>query len=217
MNRNTVIIGAIILVLLVSAGGFFLMNQNIAPAEKAQDAKMAAVSPTQSPKMISSIKEALMGSASFSCSFSDDAGNTTTSYIKNGMVRSDTIAQDPKQSGSVLLRDKKMYYWNGDKTGFMSELPEDYDQGTMPTGSKPSASQGSAQQKAMMENLEKYKESCKETNVADITFAVPTDVNFTDYSRMMKSAGGKAMGAEPTIDQKQIQQMMKQYAPQTTP
>ena len=207
------IIAIVAIVLLLAGGGFLLLNSSKTPANNSENsaAKTSQSVPEENKSAITSIKDALMSSASLSCDFTDKEGRKTTSYIKNGMVRADVMgSDDAEDNGSFLLRDKKMYFWNAKKQGFMSEAPDDY----ADKKEDVAENQGAEQKKDMLENMEKYKESCKQATVADSLFTVPSDVKFTDYSSMMKASGSKGTGAEPTIDQKKVEELMKQYAPQ---
>ncbi len=215
MKKNWLII-VVIIILLLGLGGFFILSSNKTPtASKATDNSRMGQSVTKpaTNSVISSIKDALMGSQSLSCNFTDERGIQTTSYIKNGMIRADIVASDPKQSGSFLMRDKKMYFWNAQKQGFMSEFTPNYDEIAQDMSASKSAPQ---QNEEMIKSLEKYKESCKPVAVDENKFAVPTDITFTDMSKMMKAPPVRT-GVEPSIDQKQIENMMKQYTPNTTP
>ncbi len=214
MKKNWIII-TVVVVLLLALGGFFFLNSSKTPtADKTNDASRMGQSVTKpaTNSVISSIKDALMGSQSLSCNFTDERGFQTTSYIKNGMIRADIVASDPKQSGSFLMRDNKMYFWNAQKQGFMSEYTPNYDEIAQDMSSSKSASQN----EEMIKSMEKYKESCKPVAVDEANFAVPTDITFTDMSKMMKAPPMRT-GVEPSIDQKQIENMMRQYAPNTTP
>ena len=197
-------IGIIIAVLLLLAGGtFFFMNK------KSTSPTIATTeSAANDSNVFTSIQDALSKKVSLECTFSNEAGHQIKSYIKNGAVRSDVTGKTTQESGSTIIKDKKMYYWNS-TMGFMMNLSEAEMQGqALPTTSQP---QGSTSQQNPLETLEKYKNSCKPAVVSDNLFTPPTDVKFTDYSQMMKSI--PTANPSGTMNQEDIQKMMEKYAP----
>lgn len=157
--------------------------------------------PTQNPSAFDSIKDALARSLSLECKFTDDAGRVTASFIKNGAIRSDITSSKASESGSVIIKDKKMYFWN--KTSAITmEIPD--------VTVTPGATGNQAQD--TLNSLEKYKQYCRAANVSDAIFTPPADVKFQDLSSMLKRVpSGKAV---TSADQKKIEEAIKQY---TTP
>lgn len=155
---------------------------------------------TQSGGLFTSIKDALSKSLSLECSFVDERGMQTKVDIKNGAVRAEVTGKTQTESGSVIVKDKKMYFWNK-QTGFMMELP-DVDPKELAKGTD----QGSLQAKSMMEAIEKYKDSCKPAVVADSVFTPPAEVKFQDLSKMMKFSSSAPV---PSIDPKELQKYMQ--------
>lgn len=163
---------------------------------------------TTSNSVFGSIKDALSKNLTLQCSFTDQTGRQTTSYIKHGQIRADIVASDPKQSGSVIVKDKTVYFWNG-TTGMMMALPDEAETGsTVKTagGPTPASNEGTD----MMATIEQYKDHCKPAVVDDSLFTPPTAVKFQDLSKMMPS--GIPTGMMPTgVNQQQLQQYMQQY------
>lgn len=200
MSRN-LIIAAVAVVILLGAGYMILGNKKSAPSSS----ETAAPTTTES-SVISSIKDALAGGQSLECKYADEDGRTTAAYIKNGMVRADVTASKPEEAGSVIIKDKKMYFWNA-QGGFMMEMTDEM----MEQGEE--AAKESTQGQDTIANLEKYKESCKAGVIADSMFTPPANVKFQDMSSMIKNAMPSGTKAMPSgYDQKQVEEMMKQYS-----
>lgn len=187
MNKQILIVLA--LVLLVGGGAFFAISSS-------KKGTPASNSSNPVGNTFSSIKDALSKSVSLQCNFTDETGRKTTSYIKNGAVRADIEAQKAEESGSVIVKDKKMYFWNK-TSAFMMDLSA-----TEVTGT-PGASQAENEQQSLMNSMEKYKESCKPAVVSDALFTPPSDVKFQDFSQMMKDAQKVMPSAMPSINQNQ--------------
>ena len=193
------VIGAVVVLLILGAVGYMVMGKN-----KSGD-KMTT--PTEAPAqggVISSIKDALSGSATLQCDYTDEDGRKTMAYVKNGMVRADVTATKPEESGSMILKDKKLYFWTA-KGGFVMEAPD--------TDSVMKETEESNQGTEVMTSLEKYKQYCKTGTVSDSVFTPPTNVKFQDLSEMMKmmAPSGTKTTTPTGYDQKQVEEMMKQY------
>jgi hypothetical protein len=188
--QKKIIIAIVILALLAGGVYFLLQNKSGAPQTN----------------VVTSIKDALSQSASMECTYTDQEGRESKSYIKNGAMRTDYKGKTTEESGSVIVTAKKMYMWTEKKEGFMIDIPE-----VTPTEGDASIPQGVAQRDEAMADLEKYKESCKTAVVSDSLFTPPSDVQFQDYSQMMQQVqqlptGGAGMSEE------QVKQYMEQYS-----
>lgn len=142
---------------------------------------------------------ALTGSGSVSCEYTDAQGQIVKAYVKNGKIRTD-MTGGTQGNMSFIMRDKTMYSWKqGTNEGFAYKIPE-------VTGTQDQSdvqiTPGQTGTDDIKANIEQYKESCVNGSVDDSMFELPTDVNFTDYSTMMQDAT------------KQIPADYKQYIPQ---
>lgn len=184
--KKFAIIGVVVLLLLLLGGGLYLYQSRKANLP-------AASNSTSSNPVFSSIQDALNRSLSLKCQYS--TGDVETiAYIKNGEIRSDiTSSKNPEANGSVIIKskDKKIYFWNAQKTGFVMTLP---DATVTPTGVP---SQGSSAENSL-NDLEKYKQNCKVADVDDSLFTLPTDVKFTDTSELMKALPTTPAGSGST-------------------
>lgn len=203
MNKNLIIVAIVIVLILFGLGGFMLLAKNrTAPATSSAN---TVVSPT-SANVFSSIKDALSRSISLQCSFTDETGRKIESSIKNGAVRSDITSKIAAESGSVIVKDKKIYFWNS-KGGFIMEMPE------ISVTPKPGTSGAQAAQgQEVIASLEKYKEFCKPAVVADSLFIPPSDVKFQDVSSVIKNAAPSGGVNVPSVNPTDYQQMINKYS-----
>ena len=165
MNKKVIIIGVVLLLLI---GGFWFFNN-----------KSSDVSSSDSDTF-----DIFAQNMSVTCTYKDDEGRSATTYVKNGAVRSDYTGATDENSGSVILKDKTMYTWSGTE-GYMMKLS---DISVTPPADDviESSEPGTTEEKAFVEEIKKYKDSCKQTALDDALFVVPQDVTFMDYSEMME-------------------------------
>lgn len=188
------IIPIVVGLLLVGGVGFAFLNKSKTSVPEAPTEKKEG-------SVFTSIKDALSKSVSLECSFTDEAqGQKVTAFIKGGAVRSDFTGRTNSESGSAIIKDKKMYFWNmGKKEGMMIDIPDEKDT------SAPADSSGADKSENILSSLEKYKNNCKAAVVADSLFTPPADVKFTNFSELMKTPSGI-----PAIDVKKYQNMAPQ-------
>ena len=192
----------IILLVLLGFGTWYVLvgskpTSKVTPS--AVDTKTAE--PTQA-SVFTSIQDALSKSVSLKCEYTDESDKKILTYIKAGAIRTDFQATDPKQSGSMIVKDKKMYFWNG-KTGTLISFDiEEMTKGITPTAKK-STTQNATD---VISGLEKFKDSCKPAVVADSLFVPPSDVKFTDLSQIMKS-----IPTSGAMTEAQLKELQKQF------
>lgn len=150
-----------------------------------------------------SIKDALSKSVSLECEYKDAAGNSTKSYIKNGAMRADMVAVNDADSGSVIMKDKKMYFWHGNK-GYMMDVPDPKE------GEKVETTDKNSKEDEFLNEMEQYKDQCKASVVSDSLFTPPSDVDFASMSEMMPS-GMPKMDANGQYNEEEVNKYMQQY------
>ncbi len=194
-GNSKLIIGIVVVVLLalLGFGAFKFLKKG---------ASTMVPGGSQSGNVFTSIKDALSKSVSLQCDYTDASGIKTTAYIKGGAIRSDTVGKTPEESGSAIIKDKKMYFWNS-QGGFVSTIPD-----TTGTPSIAPSKTGGEQPSDVINSLEQYKESCKPAVVSDSLFTPPSNVKFQDVSEMFKVPTGGA-GA-PAFNEKDIQKYLPQ-------
>lgn len=208
-TKQLIIIAVVVILVLLGIGGYYLMGQKgTAPATNLPTAN--TVSPTASAGMFGSIKDALSKSLSLQCVYEEN-GKKTTAYIKSGAVRADMMGGTKEENGSVIVKDNKMYFWNG-KEGMM--LAFDIDQ-ISPSGTAAKTQPSKTPNADFMEGLEKYKDACKPATVSDALFTPPADVKFVDQTKMMEDAQKLMKGVTPgsAMSEEDLKKLMQQYQP----
>ena len=120
---------------------------------------------------LTSIQDALSKSLSLQCAFTDEKGKKTKTYIKAGAVRTDFTGTKPEDTGSMIMKDKKLYTWtNANKEGFMMTVPDITPGQTNIPGSATGDANRSQQATDVLTALDKFKDSCKPATVADNLF-----------------------------------------------
>lgn len=201
-QKNIILAGiALVILLLLGVGGFMVLNKD-------KSATLDDSSNTSEDKgnVITSIRDALSKSMTLECNYEDtENGIKVQAYIKNGAVRTNMTGKDAESSGSTIIKDKKMYFWN-QQGGFMMEIPD-----VSITPTEDDSSSQSSNPEDVIEGIERYKDSCKPAVVSDSLFTPPSDVKFQDFSEMMKMMAPSGAQTSPAMDQKQIEDLMKQY------
>ena len=203
MNRNLIIAGVVILVILLAVFGFMSFSNGSKPST------LGSAEKSVSQNAVSSIQDMISKGASLECNYSTPEGIKIVAYIKNGMVRSDMTGKDTAQNGSTIVntKDRKVYYWNG-KTGYVMVIPN--------LSATPSADQAKvAPAQSNLAALEQYKSSCKPASVSDEHFVLPADVKFQDMSQMMPSSSatgsGKPQAYPSGTSEQQMKELMNRY------
>jgi len=126
-----------------------------------------------------SIKDAMSKSLSLECKYAEKE-TEVVAYIKGKSVRSDSEYQGTKTS--VIIKDNQMWLWtNKDNQGMVLDVGE---------SSQDQAGQtGTTNPDDVIEAIEKYKQNCRQTIVADSLFNPPGNIDFQDLSQMLKNFG----------------------------
>jgi predicted small lipoprotein YifL len=127
--------------------------------------------------IVSSIRDALTGSATLKCEYTDEDGEKSIVYLKGQMVRIEGTTTEGTDTLGIngLVRDNKMYVWSANSTsGFLIDFskiqPED---DTMKMGETPIHSSDD-----VVNELEAKGQNCERTSVADSYFDVPADIDW---------------------------------------
>lgn len=204
-SRNIIIGVAVIVLILLGIGGYYVMGQK--SASQATNAPQVTTSPTASQGMFGSIKDALSKSLSLQCMYEEN-GKKTTAYIKAGAVRADMSGGMKEENGSVIMKDSKMYFWNG-KEGIMMK----FDTSAVPSVPAEQDNSSKTPNSDILEGLEKYKDACKPATVSDTLFTPPADVKFVDQTKMMEDAQKIMKGVTPGqgMSEEDVKKLMQQY------
>ena len=181
MNKNIVIIAVLIAFALLGGGAYMMLSRSYdKPADtNGQKSITPAIS---SERGIKSLRDFASLGSNKECTFSDlDSENKGTMYIGNGEVRGDFESNiDGKIVISHMIQDEYgMFIWtDGEKQGFKVSLESIND----------------AVEKVDTTGFDLNKEvdySCKPWSVVQGVFDAPRDVEFQDFSKMMKGIGEK--------------------------
>src|SRR3989344_7062324 len=111
MNKSLPVI--IVVILLLLGGGAFLAFKN-KPAQPGAVNTNVGQGQTQDGNVFTSIKDALSKSLSLECTYKDEKGTETKTYIKAGAVRLDaqSTAAGSEANSQAIFKDRKLYSWD---------------------------------------------------------------------------------------------------------
>jgi hypothetical protein len=163
--------------------------------------KNGLVNTTIGSNVFGSVRDAMTKKISLYCMFTDDLGRQTTTYVKNGIVRADMKGKSANDSGSVIINNGRMYFWNEQtNTGFVMRLNDD----THEFLSDSLKMNGVASAEGVIETIEKYKDQCKVANIDDSLFTTPANIKFQDLASFSASGAGA-----PSINSTDLQKYLK--------
>lgn len=208
-NKSLIIAVIVILVVILGAGGFYFLSQS----------KTAGTSMMENGQ--SALDDIFASNVSMECNYDDPEYGQVTAYIKGGKVRMNYV-DTQGGTGSSIIKDDTMYFWN-EEGGFKMEMARE-DMEAMQEEAQESTTQNDASEIA--KSIEEYKEHCKNASVSDSNFDLPVGVEFQDYSSMMpsseqmqqmmheQSATQEDAPQDSMPSQEDIQKMMEQYGAQ---
>lgn len=184
MNRNLIIVAVVVLITLVG-GGYFLMNRSDNSETPSQTASEASSAPETAESMQkTTLKEFMAMSGTQQCQFNDaETGNSGAVFIDAGKMRGDfNSSVNGKITPSHMINDgKDIYFWMDDQaTGFKTSL---------------SAIEGMSGHTGSAQTVDINKEvdyKCESWTADPVKFAVPTEVKFQDMAAMMNNMTNSA-------------------------
>ena len=205
MVKKVILFACIVIIVLLIAGGYLFYSNNEKSLQSSQGAS-STPKPT-SGSMMDQVTDLFAKSVSVTCDYTDEEGRKTLAYVKAGAVRVDTSGKTPEESGSVIVKDNRMHFWNGNEGITMEfnteEMMKNAPSITIspnPSGSKQEGANG----QEVLASLEKFKDNCKPTVVNDSVFIPPSNVKFVDYTQMMKQTqSGSGMTQEQLMKMQQ--------------
>jgi len=133
---------------------------------------------TEETGVITSIKNALTGSATIKCNYTDEDGEVSVVYLKEKMVR--VQAAETNDDGSTfniegLIRDNKAYLWSDTSTeGWVFDYSQiDAEGGGMTMGDRAIHSSDD-----VIDELEAKGENCEKTSVPSDFFEIPSNITW---------------------------------------
>lgn len=192
MNKKLLVAVLIVILLIAGVVGYFAtQNKKAATTTSTQNTAPTQTAPTEAtPDFV----KAMQGAGSVKCTYTY-SDVTTTSYIKDGKIRTEMTAKGV--TNNSIMTNKIVYSWaTGSKTGIMIDT-------TALTSSVTPGATGAQNYKdaeSLKNDLTNYKPQCSNEPIADSMFEKPTGVTFTDYSKMMQDIKSK-IPANVTIPQ----------------
>ncbi len=181
-QKQLMVAAAVIILLLLGVGGYFLFSKNQAPYTQNQTSN--TTSGQESRSAMNSLVDLLAGGENVTCNFdvpSDENGNSSkgTVYISSGNMRGDfQTTQDGKvTSMSMIRKGSDNYIWgDGMETGMKMTLsPEDLKTQTNETAK-------------YVDLNKKVDYRCNPWGVDQSKLTPPSNIKFTDFSKMMEEA-----------------------------
>ncbi len=185
MNKKTLIIGVILLLLLVG-GTLIFSKKTVAPQKEIGSAMMKQeVSPKKESTMMS-LSELLTSGKTQSCSYdyNDEISGKMSGkvFLSGGKMRSDyriTDKEGTETTGSIINDGTNLYIWS-------SARPEGLKMAVSEDMKKDMAnSQGDAAKYVDMNKKINYH--CDSWTMSSSFFSPPSDVQFMDYAEQMKT------------------------------
>lgn len=174
-------IGIFLVAVLLIGGGVYVYNQSqTSSVDTASTDSESRVMTGDAPK---SLLDLLTVSASQECAYEDDMGNSGVAYSSGGKMRGDFMgtANGQVYRTHMITDGTDMYIWSdGVEGGYKSSLS------LMTEGETSVEGEENAQVNTVDPN-KKVDYSCKSWIVDQSVFAIPSDIEFTDYSKMMES------------------------------
>ncbi|PIR79973.1 MAG: hypothetical protein COU25_02385, partial [Candidatus Levybacteria bacterium CG10_big_fil_rev_8_21_14_0_10_35_13] len=189
MQKQIIIGVAIIVLLLLGAGGYFLFSKNSANPTQTQTSATNEAETTTENSAMSSLLDLVTSGKTTQCNFSvqSEAGTTEgTVYISGEKMRGDieTTTENGKTTQMYMIRDGDMYYmWGGELPGGIKMT---FDVDELKTNTQ-------ANQYVDLNSKTDY--SCSDWAADASKFTPPPNVKFTDLSSMME-------GVDKTMEEK---------------
>lgn len=184
MDKKLIYIAvALIVLLLLGAGAFFMMNKPSAPQmtqnETGNNSQTAMTpEPSQPASNMKTLKDLLAAGTSQKCTYADkteDVDVSGTSYISAGKIRGDfsTTTAGKTIAGHMIVDGKTSYVWmDGQKTGFKMSFDTTNTDGTTNKDTQ------------AIDPNKAFDFNCSAWTVDTTMFALPKTVTFTDLSKM---------------------------------
>lgn len=196
MNKNTLVIAALALVLLVGgAGAYVVMNKNASSnsTDSATTGNTMVGSESSGPM---SLKDILLGGVAQKCTFSNVSDNTSVegvTYVAGGKVRGDFTTNDGTTTtqGHMIADGTTSYMWmDGQDTGFKMA----FDINAADAQETPSDDQSGSYQSLDIDEDMNY--NCSPWGVDGSMFTPPANVTFTDFSAMTLPSSGTGVSPD---------------------
>jgi hypothetical protein len=174
----------------VAAITYYAMNreEDQTVSNSSENAPISQPAQNETNPLFSSIRDAMNRGLSLECTFTDQDGQTSISYVKGKNVY--TTLKNPSDKNSpdnFLLLDQSLYFWQtGSKDGLMVTVDASTSQ-KVQEQTKGAEDVDKAINTDILGAIDRYKSNCKEATVSDSVFKKPTGVTFQNFSELYKS------------------------------
>lgn len=176
MKKLLAVFGVMALVVTLGAGCFGGGNEE-QPQQQGGEQQEQQPAGGEGGGFFSSIRDAFNRSMSLRCEYTDEQGNASVNYIKDKMIRSESVQNGSKFYG--IFRDGKMYLWqDGTTSGLIFDT-------TKLQGEEGGAA-GAQSEDDIINTLEGVKDKCRAESVPDSYFEAPKNVDFQPFSFPMQ-------------------------------
>lgn len=196
MNKGIFI--AIIALFLLTGIGLFLYSQN-KPTTNTAPSTTSENAPATTDSRQGTFWELASAGKNLECSFSFASSNATTNgtaYVSGAKLRTDVVTSAGGQTvNTYMIKDGDyIYTWNSNVN---QGIKMKFDQATAPS---PTTSATAAPSTQAPDLSQSYQYDCKDWNVDDSKFTLPTNIQFMDISAQGSQAGGAKVNACSTCD-----------------
>jgi hypothetical protein len=184
MKKNLpIIILVVVVVGILGVGGWYFLSKGEVPGMSSEGGQGILTPQEEGQSFTGKLKDALTLGQSMKCTWSQDADNFGTAYVKNEKIRSD-ITTDGKAAHTIVA-DNCTWFWEEGSTEGMKICYE-------PTEMEEMEEVETAEMEGIEEIPEEYSYqepdidyTCQPAVVSDSMFSPPSGVNFINPQEMM--------------------------------
>ena len=174
----------VVFAIFILAGGIWFFNNRLLsqPGEtKPPSTPSETKTEEQKEGIFGSIRQALEKSVNLKCQYQLENGDKMTVYLKGkDLIRAEVTTKQNQQT-TTIMKDDKMWFWlPATKKGMMISLAGLQQQGL--------ANQQVPNKEKILEEAEKYKETCQPATIANSLFEIPQEVEFENLDELLKKA-----------------------------
>ena len=175
----------LVIVALLVVGGLVWFSRGNSEKKPQEIKPLPAPSETKTEEqkegIFNSIKDALEKSVNLKCQYQLENGDKMTVYLKGkDLIRAEVTTKQNQQT-ITIMKDDKMWFWlPATKKGMVISLAGLQQQGL--------ANQQVPNKEKILEEAEKYKESCQPATIANSLFEIPQEVEFENLDELLKKA-----------------------------
>jgi len=172
----------VVFAIFILAGGiWFFKNRLLSQPGETKPSPVPSETKTGEQKegIFGSIREALEKSVNLKCQYQLESGDKMMIYLKGkDLIRAEVTTRQ-NQETITIMKDEKMWFWlPATKKGMVISVAGLQQQGL--------ANQQVPNKEKILEEAEKYKESCQPATIANSLFEIPKEVEFENLDDLLK-------------------------------